>query len=628
MRTRDYVIVFAGLAAAAGLLFAAEAQLDSINAQRQALKLVVNPPTENMPPSLAFATVAMGAFRGLVVDILWMRADKLKEEGQFFDARQLAEWITVLQPRFAAVWEFHAWNMAYNISVAIPATQPEQRWRWVRNGYELLRDKGIPLNPRSIQLYQEMARIFQHKMGGVADDAHEYYKLQFAEEIGPLLESSDNGLGRDDNRYFEALIQAPQKWSQIAGDPNVAVFLQALRAADESFTSDEDFVRSYMVLRQEDGRRTTENGGQKTEGAPATPSKLTPKAFAVLEAYRGSAALKRFDLFAKAYQLRHVWKLDPAELQKVSQTYGPIDFQDPNKHFPMDWRHPDSHAIYWAMKGLEIARQDQSREIDMHEVNTDRMVLHSLQNLFRYGKIMILQGLEEEDQNAQANSAATPSSEGRYPKLRKDIFLAPDPRIFDSYEKAYRTVFAKYGQDRGRNESFANGHRNMLKNAVLVFYQAGLRTQATKIYNLLRKQYPLEEFKVSLEQFAQNRIVEELDGLGITDASEQITSLLMSAYMLYAIRDDDAAAANEQLAQQIWNRYRNSVGGEKGRVGLRPIRDLRFNVIVQFLNTDAYPLYIRQGLLDRIKLERPELLKELEQIGTEQMKQRQETQKP
>ncbi len=628
MRTRDFVIVLVGLAAAVGLLYAAEAQLDSINAQRESLKLVVNPPTENMPPSLAFATVAMGAFRGLVVDILWMRADKLKEEGQFFDARQLAEWITVLQPRFAAVWEFHAWNMAYNISVAIPATQPEQRWRWVRNGYELLRDKGIPMNPKSIQLYREMARIFQHKLGGVADDAHEYYKLQFAEEIGPLLESSDNGLGRDDNQYLEALIQAPPKWSQIAGDPNVAVFIQALQAVDESFTKEDDFVRNYLVLRQEDAKRTTEGGGQKTEASVASASKFKPKAFAVLEAYRGSAALKRFDIFAKAYQLRNVWKLDPVLMRRVSQTYGPIDFQDPNKHFPMDWRHPDSHAIYWAMKGLDIAKQDQSREIDMHEVNTDRMVLHSLQNLFRYGKLMILQG-PEDDPNAAADAGANPPSADRYPKLRKDVYLGPDPRIFDSYEKAFRTVFEKYGEDRGRNESFSNGHRNMLKNAVLVFYQAGLRGEATKIYNNLRKQYPLEEFKVSLEQFAQNRMVEELDGLGITDASEQVASLLMSAYGLYAVRDDNASAANAQLAEQIWNHYRVTLGDTE-RVDLPPIRELRYFAISQFLNSDAYPVYVRQGLLARIKLEKPELLKELEQTETQlrqQIEQLQKTQK-
>ncbi len=77
-------------------------RLDSISSARQEMGLVSNEPLENAPPSLAFATVAMGAFRGIVVDILWMRADKLKEKGQFFDAKQLAEWISILQPRFAA----------------------------------------------------------------------------------------------------------------------------------------------------------------------------------------------------------------------------------------------------------------------------------------------------------------------------------------------------------------------------------------------------------------------------------------------------------------------------------------------------------------------------------------------
>ena len=570
MRTRDFVIVLVGLVAAAGLLYAAGRSSTPSTAQRQTLKLVINPPTENMPPSLAFATVAMGAFRGLVVDILWMRADKLKEEGQFFDARQLAEWITKLQPRFAAVWEFHAWNMAYNISVAIPATQPEQRRRWVKNGYELLRDEGIPLNPKSIQLYRELARIFQHKLGGVSDDCQEYYKLQFAEEIGPLLDSPDNGLGREDDRYFEALIRSPAEWTQIANDPNVAAFLQALRAADESFASDEGFVKTYLALRQEDSARVRRGricGADRRRRQP--PSKFKPAVFQTLDAWRGTEALKRFDIFAKAYQLRHVWKLDPALMRSVSQMYGPIDFRDPNKHFPFDWRHPDSHAIYWAVKGLEIARQQEDREIGMQEVNTDRMVLHSLQNLFRYGKIMILHGWEKRE------SKAADGSQKAETVVRKDIYLGPDPRIFDSYEKAYRAVYQKYVKDRGRDESFANGHRNMLKNAVLVFYQAGLKSEATKIYNILRKEYPLEEFKVPLEQFAKNRIVEELDGLGITDASEQIVSLLINAYGLYAVGDDNAAAANEQLAQQVWDHYWSTFGDNE-RIDLPPMRVLRY----------------------------------------------------
>jgi hypothetical protein len=603
MRTRDFIVVFVGLVAAAGLLYGAGAQLDYINAQRQAMKIVINPPLENAPPSLAFATVAMGAFRGLVVDILWMRADKLKDEGQFFDARQLAEWITTLQPRFAAVWEFHAWNMAYNISVAIPATQPEQRWRWVKNGYELLRDKGIPLNPKSIQLYRELARIFQHKLGGVSDDAQEYYKLQFAQEIGPLLESQDNGLGHEDNRYFEALIRSPEAWTQIANDPNVAPLIVALRAADESFAAGEDFVRNYLALRQEDSSRLSVASSQLPQlpaGDKQQPSKFKPAVFEVLNAYRGTEALKRFDIFAKAYQLRHVWKLDPSLMQKVSQTYGPIDFHDPNKHFPMDWRHPDSHAIYWAMKGLDVARQEKDREIGMQEVNTDRIVLHSLQNLFRYGKIMITQG--------PVNPKTEDAGQAAEPVLRKDIYLGPDPRVFDSYERAYQAVYKKYAGEHTREESYENGHRNMLKNAVLVFYQSGLKGEATKIYNELRKLYPREEFKVSLDQFARNRILEELGGLGITDASEQIASLLTNAYALYAIRDDNAASANEQSAQQVWDYYWSKYGPSE-RIALPSMRDLRYFAISQFLNSEAYPIYLRQRLLARIEIEKPDLLK-------------------
>ena len=127
MRLRDILICAVAVVLVVVLLIVAGTRLDFINSQRLEMKLISNEPLQNAPPSLAFATVAMGAFRGLVVDVLWIRADRLKEQGQFFDAKQLAEWITVLQPRFAQVWEFQAWNMAYNISVGYPrrTTRPE-----------------------------------------------------------------------------------------------------------------------------------------------------------------------------------------------------------------------------------------------------------------------------------------------------------------------------------------------------------------------------------------------------------------------------------------------------------------------------------------------------------------------
>ena len=39
-------------------------------------------------------------------------------------------------------------------------------------GAKLLRDKGIPRNPKSLMLYKELAWIFFDKMGGFMDDKH------------------------------------------------------------------------------------------------------------------------------------------------------------------------------------------------------------------------------------------------------------------------------------------------------------------------------------------------------------------------------------------------------------------------------------------------------------------------
>ncbi len=583
MRLRDIIICSLCIALAAGLLIAAGMQLDPINRQRQDMGLIIDTP-ENIPPSLAFATIATGAFRGLVVDVLWMRADRLKDEGQFFDARQLAEWITILQPRFASVWEFHAWNMAYNISVAIPATQPDQRWRWVRNGYELLRDEAIDkYKLKNITLYRELARIFQHKIGGVSDDAHKYYKLQLAMSLEPLLCSEDNQLGPQDNRYFEALAEAPVGWSEIISDPNVALLVKTLKSADSTFSDDDEFVSNYLSLRQISGRFNAAAGE-------------------TIDDFRGTEALKKFDLFAKARQLRKIWKLDPVLMSDLNKTYGPIDFTDPNTHLPLDWRLPDSHAIYWGVKGLQIAARDQSREIDITETNTDRIIGHSLQNLFRNGKLFIrdmpLQVPVEGSQESQT-------------QIFKEIFLRPDLRMFDTYNKSFLAILGKYKDKKeGTLVSLQNGHRNMLKNAVLSFYQSGHKLQARKIYDQLRKLYNLPEFKVPMVEFARKRFVEELETIGLNDAKEQVILLLRESFFLYAIRDDEASYGREALAKEIHDYYQGKYLDEN-RIDLPNFKVLQYLALRDFLDDWQFVPNLRLSLLARIEIERPELAEKL-----------------
>jgi hypothetical protein len=166
---------------AIALLTGAGVVQNSMNRDRDRLGLTHIQPLENAPPMLAFTTVALGGFRGLISNMLWIRANELQEDDKFFEMVQLSDWITKLEPHFAQVWAFEAWNMAWNISVKFKDFP--DRWRWVQRGIELLRDEGLRYNPDNILIHRELAWIFQNKMGASTDDASTYYKTQWAHEM-------------------------------------------------------------------------------------------------------------------------------------------------------------------------------------------------------------------------------------------------------------------------------------------------------------------------------------------------------------------------------------------------------------------------------------------------------------
>src|SRR6186997_3100102 len=108
-----------------------------LNVARESLGLTRVSPLQNAPPVLAFTTVALGGFRGLIANMLWLRASELQDEDKFFEMAQLADWITKLEPHYPQVWLVQGWNMAYNISVKFKESAPGQfpdRWRWVYGG--------------------------------------------------------------------------------------------------------------------------------------------------------------------------------------------------------------------------------------------------------------------------------------------------------------------------------------------------------------------------------------------------------------------------------------------------------------------------------------------------------------
>ena len=148
--------------------------LGKVNRQRAEFRLTTSSPLENAPPELVLATTALGGFRGIVVDYLWIRAMELQRQGKYFELVQIYDWIGKMEPRIEMVWCHNAWNMAYNISVELG--KPIERWMWIKRGIELLRDEGLKYNPKSILLYKELAWIYQHKIAQFSDKFQWEYK--------------------------------------------------------------------------------------------------------------------------------------------------------------------------------------------------------------------------------------------------------------------------------------------------------------------------------------------------------------------------------------------------------------------------------------------------------------------
>ncbi len=315
------------LVAALALLFSAGHRNGTLRDLRRDLRITQADPLENAPPLVAFTTVALGGFRGILADVLWMRLSRLQDEGRYFELVQLADWITKLEPRFTEVWSFQAWNLAYNVSVLFEGAP--DRWRWVANGIALLRDEGLRYNPGNARLMYELGWIFQHKMGGIMDQAQAYYKKAWASEMMTLFD----GPAPD----YAALTAAPVTRADLLQRPGARELLARLTAAGQN---------------------------------PFSPSLLLPDLAPGVKAILAESPAGR-DLVnhLRLRRMVDVYKLDPRIMQRIDEESGPLD-----------WRLTQAHAIYWGWRSRQVAR-------DFDLTNADRMIFQSLADAFRQGRL-------------------------------------------------------------------------------------------------------------------------------------------------------------------------------------------------------------------------------------------------
>lgn len=456
--------------------------------------------------------IAMGAFRGIFVNFLWIRANQMKDEGRFFESVELAEAITRLQPRFPRVWVFHAWNLAYNISVQTQTAQ--ERWNWVNAGIDLLRERGIPANPNDMLLHRELGWIFLHKIGGFTDDANPFYKRQLAAEwtivMGPPPASAQFAMDRQKaiQAYVEWLtpvVEAPATISEVvAREPSVAVLVSRLR---DSIGQVDDFE----ILQRYEMHRALRQSGQRA----VFQRELGPRMRAMGELIDDPSMAKAWEAllpFIRRNLLVNRYRMEPERMRQYTQRFGPID-----------WRHHAAHSLYWSARGVEVGldRRTAETERDTDMINTDRVLAQSVQDLFRTGELYF-------DFFAFSTGQFT---------LYQGV---PNPHFVQSYGDILEGMVERSWADNRFERAYsplAAGYENFLRDAVAFFFRRGDYVQADAWYTRLRTwlgrnyhevQLRNPELELPLPEF----VAHELQGRATSPsvAISQITGALIGSF--------------------------------------------------------------------------------------------------
>jgi len=450
---RDRFVEAIASATLIACLAAAGVLMPSITRQRQELQLVISTEgTRGMPPHVALATAALGTFRGLAVDFLWVRADALQDKGEFFEAQTLSQWITALQPRFPKVWGFQAWNLAYNISVS--TKEPAERWVWINRGINLLRLQGIPLNPGDANLPMELGWLFFHKIGGKNDREHWYYKARLAREFREFLGDTTGGrTSAQAVERFRKIADAPESLDAMRADPAVRDALELLEK--HAATPNEDFLRMM-------GRVVLYNSSIDTK---LLAGKVLPSGTnrglvsALIEDQRLATAV--FDTIIPHLQKRVLadrYRMEPRFMLELLQKYGPLD-----------WAHPHAHGIYWSEKGIAVGRKVLRRD-RLNELTIIRTRLGNLQHLMRSGRL-------------------------EFDPLADRIDILPDPRFIEAYEQGMQDAIRLIQSDAGVSagefglatvEDLLTGYESFLQQATVFSYLYGDDREAAGCFGKLR----------------------------------------------------------------------------------------------------------------------------------------------
>jgi len=479
---------------------------------------LTNAPVKGVAPGVVLATTVLGAFRGIIVDIVWIRMESLKGEGKYFEIVQLADLACRLAPNFPQVWDFNAWNMAYNVSVKL--LDFNERWLWVKRGLEILRDQGIPNNANEPQLYFSLGMTYLHKVGGHDDNAHFVYK----EGLGLEMHEALGGSGTQED--LQRFANAPTLDEGLLEDPRVKEFCErsvALGFDPLAEIPDERILRFFVWVRR--------------------PESIPQAAAELWQAEENQYAVGKIADYARAKRLREQLHLEPQKMKALMDEFGPLD-----------WRSPFPHAMYWATEGLRAAQTYKKHVADRrrrhgiatpeyrtgadvilyypeflyHDRDYDRIIYGALDDLVTRGRLIY-------------------DGEGRILPME-----APDYRFTEKMIQYYEKVIAKYGDSALGPKGTVDSYGGFLKTVTIEFYYRGDEAKSRDYFKRLIQRFG---GNISYEEFIDNELRNYIGGMGPAECRGLVQGLISMYYFYLACGDDEQASVLFTEAQNTVNMW-------------------------------------------------------------------------
>jgi hypothetical protein len=303
--------------------------------------------------------------------------------------------------------------------------------------------------------------------------------------------------------------------------------------------------------------------------------------------------------YARAKVIRDDYRMEPALMQDLVRQYGALD-----------WRHPHAHSLYWAVRGVRETMGRKSTDL-YSIVQTDRMVIHSLQGLAYAGRIQF------DPRTLYYNTT-------------------PDPRVFDAFEKAAAEAAKRQNVEGVTPWELEEVHRGFLMWATEALYLYSTRERAQKYYLRLQELYghksatyamPLDDFV--LDQILQGRKI-------IEQAQVIISGLAFNAFQQGTAQGNSAYAKKLlEQARKVYYKFKemqkvySPEAGARQQQDLPPFGMMVLDAFVQFLTQPSgnMPLRFKKRAWDSVDARfllpiydrvRPHLFDEAKRAGYDQ----------